>query len=73
MLTLQIHSFPEGARVTIGRQVVGITPLTVQLVTGMYTVTLEKSGYSRVSDDVRLHKHTQRELYYNLLMEGGSF
>jgi hypothetical protein len=73
MLTLQIHSFPEGARVTIGRQVVGITPLTVQLVTGMYTVTLEKSGYSRVSDDVRLHKHTQRELYYNLPMEGGSF
>ena len=73
MLTLQIHSFPEGARVTIGRQVVGTTPLTVQLVTGMYTVTLEKAGYSRVSDDIRLHKHTQRELYYNLPMEGSSF
>jgi hypothetical protein len=73
MLTLQIYSFPEGARVTIGRRVVGTTPLTVQLVTGMYTVTLEKSGYSRVSDDVRLHKHARRELYYNLPMEGGSF
>ena len=72
LLTIRIHSFPEGARVTIDRQVVGTTPLTVQLVTGMYTVILEKSGYSRVSDDVRLHKHTQKELYYNLLMEGGS-
>jgi type II secretory pathway predicted ATPase ExeA len=72
MLTIHIHSFPEGARVTIGRKVVGTTPLTMQLVTGMYTVTLEKSGYSRVRDDVRLHTHTSKELYYNLLMEGGS-
>jgi hypothetical protein len=38
----------------------------------MYTVILEKSGYSRVSDDVRLHQHTKKDLYYNLLMEGGS-
>jgi general secretion pathway protein A len=72
MLTIHIHSFPEGARVKIDRQVVGTTPLTMQLVTGMYTVTLEKSGYSRLSDDVRLYEHTSKELYYNLLMEGGS-
>jgi general secretion pathway protein A len=72
LLTLKIHSFPEGARVTIDRQVVGTTPLTVQLVTGMYRVVLEKSGYSRVSDDVRLHKQAKQELYYNLAMEGGS-
>jgi hypothetical protein len=72
MLTIHIHSFPEGARVKIDRQVVGTTPLTMQLVTGMYTVTLEKSGYSRLSDDVRLYEHTSKDLYYNLLMEGGS-
>jgi hypothetical protein len=72
MLTIQIHSFPEGARVTIGRKVVGTTPLTMQLVTGVHTVTLEKSGYSRLRDDVRLHTHTSKELYYDLLMEGGS-
>jgi general secretion pathway protein A len=72
MLTIQIHSFPEGARVTIGRKVVGTTPLTMQLVTGVHTVTLEKSGYSRLRDDIRLHTHTSKELYYNLLMEGGS-
>ena len=71
MLTIQIQSFPEGARVMIDRQVVGTTPLTMQLVTGMHTVTLEKSGYSRVRDDVRLHKHARKDLYYTLLMESG--
>jgi general secretion pathway protein A len=71
LLTIQIQSFPEGARVMIDRQVVGTTPLTMQLVTGLHTVTLEKSGYSRVRDDVRLHKHARKDLYYTLLMESG--
>ena len=71
MRRLKISSQPTGATVTIGRRMVGRTPLTVHLASGMHTITLEKMGYSRISYDVNLKNHPKRDLYYDLLMEGG--
>jgi general secretion pathway protein A len=70
---LSIHSNPDGATVTIDRKMAGRTPLTVQLVTGVHTISLEKSGYSRMSYDINLLNLSGNTLYYDLHMEPGSW
>jgi general secretion pathway protein A len=67
--TIRIYSQPRGARVTIDRKAIGHTPLTVRLIMGVHTITLDKPGYTRISYDINLHNHTSKDLYYDLQVE----
>lgn len=51
---MNISSTPSGAAVTIDGENVGQTPLTLQRQGGAYAVTVEKAGYQRIEDSIRI-------------------
>lgn len=51
---LYISSVPSGATVYVGRALVGVTPVSVELTSGAYTVTIEKDGYYDYSGRVQV-------------------
>ncbi|MCA9386293.1 PEGA domain-containing protein, partial [Candidatus Dojkabacteria bacterium] len=65
--SIRIFSNIEGATVYINGQSKGITPVTVGLSEGNYSLRLEKSGYGIYSDTLRISKEGEHEVFAQLL------
>ncbi len=60
--TVNLKSFPSGAKVIIDGKIVGITPYSLNKVSGNYSVTLEKDGYNSLTIPVVVYENRIIEL-----------
>ncbi len=51
---IQIQSLPDGANVFINGEYKGVTPLSIKLKTGEFTLRLEKEGYKTIQEVLRI-------------------
>jgi len=68
--TLSVNSNPTGAKVYINNIYSGITPLTLTLNTGTYTVKITKNGYLDYSETVNIRKNERYSINQPLIKLG---
>lgn len=68
---LKLKSAPPGARISIDGQPIGVTPLDWDLPPGKHTITIDKPGFQRASQD-RLVQSNKSDLVVMTLTADGS-
>lgn len=67
IVTLDVKTNPEGAKVIIGGDVKGITPLMLRLAYGKYSIVFRKDGFQDRVDSLNLFGRKNLMLYETLL------
>lgn len=65
---ININTLPQGAKVLINKEAVGISPLSVELVGGQYDVSTELENYQAVNDVIEI-TYTQSALARNYRLQ----
>jgi len=67
MVTMDLKTNPEGAKVIIGSEVIGITPLKIKHATGKYAIIFKKDGFLVRVDTVNISVKKNLMIYESLL------
>jgi hypothetical protein len=68
--SLSIKTNPSGARVSLGNEPFGTSPVKKSILSGVYNIKIEKQGYQTVEESIRLESDIERAYEMTRLIPG---